>query len=224
MEYRYSPIFGTEMNPGDVLSARQDLVLEGLSALPAAQVLRWRNVPLEMPGSAGRVANSGRVGSTNSLASMRHGITSSDGLSNLNGRDIAQAIDGHTLQSTRIAEAIKSGDIKVSVLGDELFERAILSKSDPIDTVAMAYGNKIYLRRSSTNILTDTVHEGTHALDYVNGFGLNSPKSVWQWEKRAFFYEHQFQKSAGMTPDFATPRDMMFHIWRNYKNEPYSPY
>jgi hypothetical protein len=155
---------------------------------------------------------------------MRPGARSSDGLLNVNGRDIAEALDGHTLQSTKIAEAIKSGDIQVSVLGDELFERAVLSKSDPIDTVAMAYGNKIYLRRSSTNILSDTVHEGTHGLDYLNGFGLQSPKNVWDWEKRAFFYEHQFQKATGTKPDFASPKEMMQHIRENYQNEQYFPY
>ena len=182
-------------------------------------VRTWQDVGVSVRG-----ANGGRVADTNSLASRRPGgIRSSDGLLNVNGRDIAQAIDGHTLQSTKIANAIRRGDIKVSVLGDEFFENAVLSKGDPIDTVAMAASNRIYLRRSSANILTDAVHEGTHALDYLNGFGLNSSKKVWQWEKRAYFYENQFQKSTGTAPDFATPRDMMFHIWMNYKNEPYLP-
>ena len=158
--------------------------------------------------------------SAESLASIRGGARSADGLSNLNGRDLAAALDGQTLQSTKIAQGIKNGDIKVSVLGDELFERMV---GKP-DEVAAAIGNKIYLRRSSSSLVSDTVHEGTHALDYLNGFGLNSTKTTWQWEKRAFFYERQFQLSTGAKPEFNSSSDMMFHIWSNYKNDVFNPY
>lgn len=107
------------------------------------------------------------------------------------------------------------------MLGDELFERWL---GEGRETVAVAVGNNIYLRRSSSSIFSDTVHEGTHARDYLDGFGLDTPKTVWQWEKRAFFYERQFQLSIDMKPEFSTSRDMMFHIWSNYGNDIFNPY
>ncbi|GLR12983.1 hypothetical protein GCM10007907_17730 [Chitinimonas prasina] len=103
-----------------------------------------------------------------------------DGLLNVNGRDIASAIDGVTGQSTAIAKPIRNGDLKVGILGDDLFERALGAKSNEL---AIATGNKLYLRRSSSSILTDTVHEGTNGLDYLNGYGLDMSKRRWQWEK-----------------------------------------
>lgn len=37
------------------------------------------------------------------------------------------------------------------------------------DTVAMQIGDQIYVRSSSTSLISDGVHEGTHAMDYLNG-------------------------------------------------------
>ncbi len=71
--------------------------------------------------------------------------------------------------------------------------------------------------------MSDIVHEGTHALDYNRCYGWNGlPR--WAWEKRAYFYERQFQIAMGSRPDFATISDMLVHIWGNYKNEIYNPY
>lgn len=211
------PILGKGVAVGtralNTIAARSSLTAWAAADLPGAASKALGSVASRL--GSGRVANSAE-----SLASIRAGTRSADGLSNLNGRDLAAALDGQTLQSTKIAQGIKNGDIKVSVLGDELFERMV---GKP-DEVAAAIGNKIYLRRSSGSLLSDTVHEGTHALDYLNGFGLNSTKTTWQWEKRAFFYEHQFQLSTGVKPDFNSQSDMMFHIWSNYKNDIFNPY
>ena len=66
-------------------------------------------------------------------------------------------LDGKTTQSSVIADKIRKGEIRLSVLGDELFERAFGVNSD---VVGVAIDNKIYLRRNSSTIHSDMVHEG----------------------------------------------------------------
>ena len=82
---------------------------------------------------------------------------------------------------------------------------------------------RIYDRRNSEHILSDIIHEGTHALDYNRHYGING-LSLWSWEKRAYFYERQFQIATKSKIDFLTINDMLVHIWSNYKNEVYNPY
>ncbi|MCM3473328.1 hypothetical protein [Brevibacillus borstelensis] len=137
---------------------------------------------------------------------------------NINKNNIIKALEGTTTQSTKIAQAIKNGDIKVSILGDELFDRYFGEE------LALAVGDKIYLRKSSGSLLSETVHEGTHALDFRNMYGFEGTKTEWQWEKRAWFYERQFQKATGGKVEFEKIEDMLMHIYLNYKNKPYNPY
>ncbi|MCW7538237.1 LysM peptidoglycan-binding domain-containing protein [Aquabacterium sp. A7-Y] len=174
------------------------------------------------PGSVGQVQVA--AASPSRLASVGAGHGAGQ-FANFNGRDIAAAIDGVTEQSSRIAAAIRNGDLKISVLGDDLFNKAKLSAEEVRqgNIVAIAQENRLYLRKSSASLLTDTVHEGTHGLDFINGYGATSPKTRWQWEKRAFFYERQYQLSSGQIPQFSTPRDMVFHIWEHYDNDIYNP-
>lgn len=155
-----------------------------------------------------------------SLKSIKQRYVSGDGL-NIGGKEIAEVLDGTTTQSTKITNAIRDGKIRVSVLGDELFERAL---GEGTDTVALAIGDKLYLRKSSSSIFSDSVHEGTHVLDYLDGFGVGGTKTRWQWEKRAYHYEQQYQKAIGTTPEFNSTNDMLMHIWMEYKNEIYNPY
>ena len=83
-------------------------------------------------------------------------------------------LDGKTAQSSVIADKIRKGEIKLSVLGDELFERAFGVNSD---VVGIAIDNKIYLRKNSSTIHSDMVHEGTHAIDFLKGM-LDYEKSL----------------------------------------------
>ena len=121
---------------------------------------------------------------------------------------------GKTPQSTKIAEDIKNGKIMLSVLGDEFFDRAF---TDGKKAIALAKGNKIYLRRSSASIFSDMVHEGTHALDYLSGIP-ESQISTWKGEIRAYTAEHHFQKAAGLTVEHANEDDIQVFVWSNYKN------
>ncbi len=121
---------------------------------------------------------------------------------------------GKTPQSSKIAEDIEKGRIKLSVLGDELFNRYF---TDGEKAVALARGNKIYVRKSSSSIFSDMVHEGTHALDFLAGVPENKISS-WNGEIRAYIAEHHFQKAAGLTIEFVNEDDIRVHVWSNYKN------
>lgn len=132
---------------------------------------------------------------------------------------IIEQLDGVTNQSTKIAEGLRNGDIKLNVLGDELFDMY----TGATDAKALQVGNQMYVRSSSQPIVSDIVHEGTHIIDYNNKFGMSGVSS-WSWEKRAYYYERQFQINSGLKPDFNNLNDMQVHIWSNYKNQIYDPH
>lgn len=134
--------------------------------------------------------------------------------------DVMNGLSGTTAQGTRIADGIADGSVGLNIVGDSLFNRAFGVGSD---TVALARGNQIYLRSSSSSFLTDALHEGTHALDFLNGFGRNGA-SLRQWENRAWFYERQFQQWTGGSVDFGDVGDMFRHINANYPDVPFNPY
>ena len=133
-------------------------------------------------------------------------------IQNISRDDIIKTLEGVTEQSTDIANGLKSGEIKLNVLGDDLFETYLGVSSD---TVAMQVGNQIYVRGGSSTLLSDIVHEGTHALDYVDGLD-EIIISSWSGEIRAYSAERLFQKQSGMLLDFLSEEDMLVHIWRNY--------
>ncbi len=128
-------------------------------------------------------------------------------------QNIVDSLNGVTEGSTSIANAIQDGKIKVNVLGDDLFESYLGVSSD---TTAMQVGNQIYMRRSSASIYSDVVHEGTHAIDFINNIP-QSEISSWSGETRAYSAERIFQIESRMPVQFATENDMLIHIWSNYK-------
>lgn len=80
----------------------------------------------------------------------------------------------------------------------------------------MQVGKQIYVRMSSLYLLSDIVHEGTHAIDFINGV----PQSVissWPGEIRAYSAERAFQLKIGLPLQFKSEEDMMIHIWSNYE-------
>ena len=132
--------------------------------------------------------------------------------------EILALIDGKTRQSTKIARAIRRGEIKLNILSDGLFED--YCGVDKL-VVGIEVKNNIYIRNKADHILSTIVHEGTHALDYISEYGKDGV-SHWAWEKRAYFYERQFQLAIGEQVDFTTINEMLIHIWSNYKNEIYN--
>lgn len=121
------------------------------------------------------------------------------------------SVDGVTEHTSEIIKNIKNKKIKVSVLGDRLFEEYL---GEDKNTAAVAIGNKIYLRRSSVTVSSDFVHEGTHALDYIAG--KLSKMNVIESEMHAYRREHEFQKAAGIPLEFANEDDIRVHVFLNY--------
>lgn len=78
----------------------------------------------------------------------------------------------------------------------------------------MQIGDQIYIRRSSAHLFTDVVHEGKHALDFLNG--IVKKFTTWDLEFRAYFAEWEFQNKLGLPLDFESIKDIWFHIWENY--------
>jgi len=134
---------------------------------------------------------------------------------NITKASIIADLSTGTTQSRRIAQAMEEGKIGVNILGDEMFEKAYRFRGGTGSAAvvdAFAYGRQIYLRQSSADIFRDAVHEGTHALDYISGF----QGTVAQWEKRAYFFERQFQLYKGRSTEFKTLNDILKHIKRAY--------
>lgn len=134
------------------------------------------------------------------------------GTQNITKDDILEALDGVTEMSTEIAERIRNGDLGINVLSDELFESYLGCSSE---TVAVQIGDQIYVRRNSSSLVSDIVHEGTHAMDYFNGID-ESIISSQIGEVHAYSAERTFQIESGIPIQFENEDDMMVHIWRNY--------
>lgn len=131
---------------------------------------------------------------------------------------LVDGLTGLTEQGNRIAAGIRSGQIRVNILGDELFDRAFALKGGAGSSPqAFQLADQIYIRRGSTNLLSDIVHEGTHVLDELLGT-VTVPYQVnpYAWEKRAFFYERQFQRAGGGTVEFGSIKAMLNFIYTNY--------
>ncbi len=124
-------------------------------------------------------------------------------------------LDGKTNQSSVIADKIRKGQIKLSVLGDELFERAFGVNHE---VVAIAIDNKIYIRKNSGTIHSDIVHEGTHAMDFLSGLPYEKISS-WEGEIKAYTAEHHFQKASGLAVQFTNEDDIKVHVWSNYRKK-----
>ncbi len=131
---------------------------------------------------------------------------------NFTREQLVDFLDGKTPHSSEIAEKIRKGEIKLSVLGDELFERAFGVNRD---VAGIAIDNKIYLRKNSASIHSDIVHEGTHAMDFLKGLPYEKISS-WEGEIKAYTAEHHFQKASGLAIEFTDEDDIKVHVWKSY--------
>ena len=134
-------------------------------------------------------------------------------IKNIAKTDIINSIDGVTETSTQIADQIRKKKIGINILSDEWFEKYT---GQPSSTTACHIEGQIYLRKTSPSILSDVVHEGTHALDFLNGVS-EEIRGSWTGETKAYTEERLFQIAAGLPIEFETIDDMMVHIWMNYK-------
>ena len=125
---------------------------------------------------------------------------------------LARALRGTTWQADRIAAAIKAREIKVDILRAGDFYKRYRLLDGQRSAQAFAYCNAVYLRANSPTILSDLVHEGTHALDCLSGRDMSRRRL----ELRAYLYEHQFQKVVRDRPQFGSPLEVAFFVWRQY--------
>ncbi|MDE6950230.1 MAG: hypothetical protein K2P64_04850, partial [Lachnospiraceae bacterium] len=132
---------------------------------------------------------------------------------NFTKEDIINSLDGVTNKSTEIANALKNKEIGLNVLGDELIEKYY---GYDLNTVAFQEGKQIYVRSSSSSLISDVVHEGTHAIDFSQDISQKIISSR-VGEYKAYSAERLFQVEAGMPVEFMSEEDMLVHIWNNYK-------
>ena len=135
---------------------------------------------------------------------------------NVRKQDIIDALRGVTDMSTLIAENIENKNIGVNILGYRLFEAAY-GKSEDIGSInGFQRGRNIYIRKSSITGYSVFVHEGTHAMDFVNGVAEKLIGSH-QGEFKAFVHEHDYQIKKGEKVEFKNKDEILVHIKINYK-------
>ena len=127
-------------------------------------------------------------------------------------RKLAKALRGTTRQADRIADAIESGEIKVKVLSAADFYKHYRLRDGQNLAIGFACGDTIYLRNHSSTLLSDLVHEGTHALDHLSGRDWTRR----QLEMRAYYYERQFQKAVGAPLQFRNLVDLAVFVYGMY--------
>jgi len=136
----------------------------------------------------------------------------------LSKTEIVNALKGYTEQANKVAKLIEDDLIEFQILDDVEFEKMLIDSGDTLEeargTAAFCIGEKTFYRGSTSaeNLLSEFVHEGTHALDHFKGF----IGDTYQWEKRAFFHERAFQEAVGLEKDFDTVREMLDFIYVNY--------
>lgn len=82
-------------------------------------------------------------------------------------------------------------------------------------SLGIASGDKFYVRRSLASLVSEIIHEGTHALEFKAGVSQDIIRTR-EGELRAYKAEHQFQKAAGMPLDFANEDEILIHVFRTY--------
>lgn len=136
-------------------------------------------------------------------------ILESDRTNYYSRNEILRMLDGITPESTMIVEAIKDGTFRLNILGDKLFDYYVT----PDHNVAGRHENgKLYVRRSSADIVSSILHEGIHAMDYSQGIVYDSIKS----ELKAYRAEHAFQIASKRKIEFASDDEIIVHVYANY--------
>ncbi|MFL6680626.1 MAG: hypothetical protein ACJ8IK_19970 [Burkholderiaceae bacterium] len=118
-------------------------------------------------------------------------------------KDYADALKGVTSQSNEIAKALGDGRIKVELLSgaDYRAKMRALGK-DPGRVLAMAKHDVVTLNQDARpwERLLSMVHEGTHALDWIDmrSEAKTSTIPIGDLEGRAYFHENEFAQAMGL--------------------------
>ena len=128
---------------------------------------------------------------------------------------LVSALRGTTRQADRIASAIEARLIRVEILSTAAFYKRYRLLDGQRSAQAFAYCSLVYLRANSPTIVSDLVHEGTHAMDCLSG----RDRSRRMLELRAYWYERQFQKATGTRVQFERVVDLVWFVWGRYGDE-----
>jgi hypothetical protein len=140
-------------------------------------------------------------------------------IKNLSKWDIVENLRGYTQQANKIAKAIEEGEIVIVIKKEREFIKRYEELGGDMSNIArltaFSYKEKMYFKNTTPieQYFSELVHEGTHSLDYLNRFVGNNHS----WEKRAYFFERQFQLAIGKTPDHSSIAKMIYHIKKFYK-------
>jgi hypothetical protein len=131
---------------------------------------------------------------------------------------IIKNLVGHTRMSNKVAKYLESGEISYLILPSNEFEAFLRSrgvKENIQHYSAATYENIMYFRKEAfiEDFMSCIVHEGSHAIDYVNGVRYDFAA-----ERNAFFYERQFQKAVGLEVEYETIETMINYIKIAYKD------
>lgn len=139
----------------------------------------------------------------------------SNGYKEYTRNEIFDYLKGVTTISTKIITEIEEGTIGINVIGDELFNRYF---TGGYKCAGMQVSNQIYIKRSATDFYSTIVHEGNHALEYINHIPQKDISSK-SGEKRAFLAEHNFQKAKKIRIQFKSEKEIEDFIDKNYQDE-----
>lgn len=143
----------------------------------------------------------------------------SKSISLLTREEMIANLRGFTKQGNKVADAIENSTIKIKILNSKQYRKMYAKTNNGslkgIDKAnAFTYDEVMYFKKETSveRFMAELIHEGTHATDWVDYFIGNN----WSWEKRAFFWERQFQIAAGLKPEFATIEEMISFIKTEY--------
>lgn len=136
----------------------------------------------------------------------------SNGYKEYSRNEIVDYLTGVTDVSTKVTEEIRNGNIGINIIGDELFNRYF---TEGYKCVGVQVGNQIYIKRSATDFYSTIVHEGNHALEYINHIPQKNISSK-AGEKRAFLAEHDFQVAKKIKIQFKSEKEIEDYIDKNY--------
>ena len=165
----------------------------------------WRTlvVLVYLPLAFSRPTHTSQADEYGQVAELSHPIT---------GYKLIAGLRGATRQADRIADAIAAFEINVHLLHDDHFEERYRSTGGERSASAFTYGNAVYMRTSSPTLLSDLVHEGTHALDYLSGWAMSRRLR----ELRAYYHERQFQRAKGVPIHFESLIEMVVFVCGRY--------
>lgn len=151
-------------------------------------------------------------------------------IANIPKSKIVANLLGHTEQSNRAARMIEEDSMTVIILSDFDFIETLvnvygLRRDEAAGFLAFTFGQDTFYRASRplSKFMSEIVHESSHVMDYIKRLELfeagktraeiaQEIGNTRSQEKRAYFYERQFQKAVGQPLDYENISDIINHV------------